>query len=333
MQTRKLGSLEVSAIGLGCMNMSQAYGVPDRAESEQVLKRALEIGYTFLDTSSVYGHGHNETLIGEVLNKQRHEFVLASKVGLIAGPVGGRLIDCRPETIKRVCEESLKRLQTDVIDLYYLHRKDPNVPIEESVGAMADLVAEGKIRHIGLSEVSSVTLRRAHLTHPITAVQSEYSLWTRDPEHKVLETCRELGVGFVPFSPLGRAFLTGEVRDMSQLEDDDMRQNMPRFQGDAFIENLGLLDEFSQIAKDHNCTMAQLSLAWLLAKEDETLVPIPGTKHLNYLEENAAAADLKIDQSSLDRCGELINASTVTGPRYAEGPMKSIDVEPSSADS
>jgi aryl-alcohol dehydrogenase-like predicted oxidoreductase len=210
-QKRMLGTLEVSAIGLGCMSMSQAYGKPDRAESVRALRRALEVGYTFLDTASIYGLGHNEKLVGEVLKDHRDRFVLASKCGIIVDERGRRGVDCRPEAVKQTCEESLARLETDVIDLYYLHRRDPKVPIEDSTGALADLVRAGKIRHIGLSEVSSTTLRKAHAVHPITAVQSEYSLWTRDPEQRVLEACAELGVGFVPFSPLGRAFLAGTI--------------------------------------------------------------------------------------------------------------------------
>ena len=326
MQTRQLGELTVSAIGLGCMSMSQAYGTPDRAESERALHRALDIGYTFLDTACIYGMGHNETLIGEVLKNRRQEYVLASKCGIYVDENGGRGVDCSPQAIKQVCEESLKRLQTDVIDLYYLHRRDHNVPIEESVGALAELVAEGKIRYIGLSEVSSSTLRKAHSAHPVTAVQSEYSLWTRDPEHKLLQTCAELDVGFVPFSPLGRAFLSGVVTDMTRLEDNDMRQSMPRFQGENFQQNLKLLNTLSEIAENNHCTMAQLSLAWLLAQGD-THVPIPGTKHVKYVEENAAAAEITISKTDLDTLDQLINSDTVHGERYAASQMISLDPE------
>lgn len=326
MKTRKLGNLEVSAIGLGCMSMSQAYGKADTAESERALKRALEVGYTFLDTASIYGVGHNESLIGRVLKDHRDQFVLASKCGIIVDDQGRRGVDGRPEAIERTCEESLRRLQTDVIDLYYLHRRDPKVPIEDSVGALAGLVSAGKIRTIGLSEVSSRTLRRAHAVHPITAVQSEYSLWTRDPETRVLETCAELGVGFVPFSPLGRAFLSGQIADMSDLEENDMRRSMPRFQGENFRKNLALLRELSTLAADNRCTMAQLSLAWLLA-QGETLVPIPGTKHVRYVEENAAAAELEITEGDLKRAGEIISAETISGDRYAKTQMISLDPE------
>ncbi len=328
MQTRMIGKLEVSAIGLGCMSMSQAYGKPDRAESERVLHRALDVGYTFLDTASVYGLGHNEKLIGETLKKRRLEFVLASKCGIIVGDKasGGRAVNCRPDVVKQTCHESLERLQTDVIDLYYLHRRDREVPIEESVGALAELVSEGKIKHIGLSEVSSSTLRKAHAVHPITAVHSEYSLWTRDPENQILATCAELGVGFVPFSPLGRAFLSGQVIDMAALEENDMRQRMPRFRGDNFQRNLELLEEFKVLAADNRCTMAQLALAWLLA-QGETFVPIPGTKHVGYVVENAEAASLSVAAGDLKRAGEIISPKTVSGDRYGKAQMISLDPE------
>lgn len=326
MLKRRLADLEVSAIGLGCMSMSQAYGKPDPDEAERTLLQSLDAGYTFLDTASIYGLGHNEKLIGRVLGSRRHEFVLASKCGIIVDEKFRRGVDCSPEAVKRTCEESLRSLQTDVIDLYYLHRRDPNVPIEESVGAMADLVKAGKIRHVGLSEVSSTTLRRAHAVHPITAVQSEYSLWTRDPEQRVLETCDELGIGFVPFSPLGRAFLCGAIRDPSDLEDGDLRKGMPRFEGENLQKNLQLLDEFGRIAARNECTMAQLSLAWVLSK-GETLVPIPGTKHVSYMKENAAAAELQIGSEDLASIDGLINPATVAGERYAKGGMISLDPE------
>jgi aryl-alcohol dehydrogenase-like predicted oxidoreductase len=323
MKTRKLGPFEVSAIGLGCMSMSQAYGKADLQESERALKRALELGYTFFDTASVYGSGHNEELIGRVLGADRDRFVLASKCGIVAREDGSRGIDGRPETIRKTCEDSLRRLRTDILDLYYLHRRDFNVPIEDSVGALAELVEEGKIRTVGLSEVSSVTLRRAHRVHPITAVQSEYSLWTRNPEHRVLEACRELGIAFVPFSPLGRAFLAGTVRDVERdLEENDLRRRMPRFQGRNFEDNLMLLKEFERIARDNKCTMAQLALAWVLYRENGTLIPIPGTKHVKYVEENAAAVDLKIKKADLARADMIINAETVSGDRYpADSPV------------
>ncbi len=326
MKTRQLGDLGVSAIGLGCMSMSHGYGSPDPAEAERTLLGCLDVGYTFLDTASIYGLGHNEKLIGRVLKSRRHEFVLASKCGLRVDKKFRRSVDCSPEAVKKTCDESLSRLQTDVIDLYYLHRRDHKVPIEESVGAMADLVKAGKIRHVGLSEVSSSTLRRAHVVHPIAAVQSEYSLWTRDPEHRMLEACEELGVGFVPFSPLGRAFLCGAVRDSSVLEDGDLRKQMPRFQGQNLQQNLVLLEGLGQIAARNDCTMAQLALAWLLSR-GEALVPIPGTKHFSYMEENAVAAELMVSAEDLASLDALINPETVAGDRYAKNQMISLDPE------
>lgn len=327
MRTRTIGPFDVSAIGLGCMSMSQAYGKPDPEESERALHRALDVGYTFLDTASVYGLGHNEKLIGRVLREKRGSFVLASKCGIIVDPKkGGRGVDGRPESIKTTCEQSLANLRTDVIDLYYLHRRDHSVPIEDSVGALAELVAEGKIRTIGLSEISSTTLRRAHAVHPITAVQSEYSLWTREPEQRVLAACEELGVGFVPFSPLGRAFLSGKVRSIDTLDEHDMRRDMPRFIGEDFERNLALLADFEALAERNDCTMAQLALAWVLA-QGESLIPIPGTKHVAYVEENAGAADLDVSDDDLRRAGELINPETVSGDRYAPAQRISLDPE------
>lgn len=325
MKTRQLGQLEVSELGLGCMSMSQAYGAADRDESERALHTALDIGYTFLDTASLYGLGHNETLIGEVLAGRRNEFILASKCGII-NKDGKRAVDCTPENIKKTCEESLRRLNTEVIDLYYLHRRDFNVPIEESVGALADCVQAGKIRHIGLSECSSTTIRKAHREHPICAVQSEYSLWTRDPENKVLECCKELGIGFVPFSPLGRAFLSADITDMSALGEDDMRQTMPRFIGENFEHNLNTLGQLKEIARENDCTAAQLALAWCLA-QDETHVPIPGTKHVSYVIENAAATSLNISESDLTKVAELFLHGAIRGERYAKSHMISLDAE------
>ena len=326
MQTRMLGDLEVSAIGLGCMSMSHAYGTPDPAEAERALLRSLDVGYTFLDTASVYGLGHNEKLLGRVLRSRRNEFVLASKCGIKVDDKFRRSVDCSPKSVKKTCDESLRNLQTDVIDLYYLHRRDHQVPIEESVGDMADLVVAGKIRTIGLSEVSSTTLRKAHAVHPITAVQSEYSLWTREPEARVLETCSELGVGFVPFSPLARAFLTGAVRKPEDLAEGDLRRSMPRFMDENLSSNVALLAEYEAIARNNECTMAQLALAWVLAQGDN-LVPIPGTKHVAFVEENARAADLEISAADLARAGEIINPDTVSGPRYAENQKISLDPE------
>ncbi|MEX0964954.1 MAG: aldo/keto reductase [Pseudohongiellaceae bacterium] len=323
MDTRQLGELKVSALGLGCMSMSQSYGEADRRESERTLHRALDLGYTFLDTASLYGLGHNETLIGEVLATRRNDFILASKCGIV-NRNGKRAVDCSPENVKKTCEDSLRRLKTDVIDLYYLHRRDFTVPIQESVGALADFVRAGKIRYIGLSECSSTTIRKAHSEHPVCAVQSEYSLWTRDPEHKVFDCCKELGIGFVPFSPLGRAFLAGAVSDMSELEDNDMRQTMPRFQGENFKHNLKVLRELQKIAKENSCTMAQLALAWVLA-QDTSFVPIPGTKHVKFVEENAKAVKLSIPAEQLAKAGNLFTAARIRGDRYAKSHMISLD--------
>ena len=303
--------------------MSQSYGAVNRADSERTLHRALDIGYTFLDTASLYGLGHNETLLGEVLSTRRHEFILASKCGIVDRD-GERAVDCTPENIKKTCEDSLRRLNTDVIDLYYLHRRDFNVPIEESVGALADCVSAGKIRYIGLSECSSTTIRKAHSEHPICAVQSEYSLWSREPEYKVFDCCKELGIGFVPFSPLGRAFLAGVITDMSALGDDDIRQTMPRFLADNFEQNLKQLADLREIANSNSCTMAQLALAWVLA-QDPNFVPIPGTKQVKYVEENAQAAELSISIEELARAGEVFSGNSVCGDRYARSQLISLD--------
>ena len=326
MQMRKLGPYEVSAIGLGCMGMSHAYGPSDNLASACVLHRALDLGCNLLDTAALYGFGANESLLGATLRRRRHEFILASKCGMFRNAAGEREIDGRPETLVRTCEESLRRLQTDVIDLYYLHRVDPRVPLEDSIGALAGLVHEGKVRSIGLSEVSADTLRRAHAIHPITAVQSEYSLWTRNAEIRVLAACRELGVAFVAFSPLGRAFLAGALRDPAQLNEKDIRCNMPRFQPPHFARNLTLLDEFGRIAHEHGCTMAQLALAWLLAQGPH-IIPIPGTRQSVHLEENLAAAGLTLAADALRLADTLINAQTVSGPRYNAAQQREIGTE------
>lgn len=325
MQKRKLGDFEVSAIGLGCMSLSHAYGVPPSREvAERVLLGALDAGYTFFDTAAVYGVGHNETLVGEVLGARRKEFVLASKCGLTNGDQ--RELNGRPEVLKATCEGSLKRLQTDVIDLYYLHRWDKRVPIEDSVGALADLVKEGKIRTIGLSEVSAPALRRAHAVHPITALQTEYSPWTRNPEIAVLEACRELGVTFVAFSPVGRGFLAGGVTDPNDLVEGDFRKGMPRFQGEAFQANLKLLEGFREIAREAGCTPAQLCLAWLLQKGDD-IVPIPGTANPDHMVENARAAEVRLSEAIMAKIEAVVNAQTVSGPRYAPAMQASVDTE------
>jgi aryl-alcohol dehydrogenase-like predicted oxidoreductase len=327
MQTRKVGQFDVSAIGLGCMSLSHAYGSPPpRERAEQVLLGALDAGYTFFDTAAVYGLGHNETLVGEVLSPHRDRFVLASKCGITDATGTQRGIDGRPETIKALCDVSLRRLKTDVIDLYYLHRWDQRVPIEESVGALADLVKAGKIRSIGLSEVSAPTLRRAHATHPIAALQTEYSPWTRNPEIAVLDACRELGVAFVAFSPVGRGFLAGESHDPSKLEDGDFRKNMPRWQGEALRANLALYARFKAIADDVGCTTAQLCLAWLLAK-DPIIVPIPGTTNPDHMREDAAAAGVTLSPEVSARVDEAVNGETVTGSRYPPALQASVDTE------
>ncbi|MCX8004277.1 MAG: aldo/keto reductase [Burkholderiaceae bacterium] len=326
MKTRRVGPFEVSAIGLGCMNLSHAYSAPPPPEQAQrLLLRALELGVTFFDTAALYGFGANEELVGRTLRPYRAQIVLASKCGM-TGVDGKRVIDGRPETLRRTCEESLRRLQTDVIDLYYLHRWDKKVPIEDSIGALSDLVRAGKVRAIGLSEVSATTLRRAHAVHPVAAVQSEYSLWTRNPEIAVLDACRELGAAFVAFSPLARGFLTGTLRDVGTLEPKDIRLAMPRFQGEHFAANLKLLDEYLALAREAGCTPGQLALAWLLAKA-EHIVPIPGTRSVVHLEENVAAAELTIDSALLARAERLINQQTVQGARYNAATQAEIDTE------
>jgi aryl-alcohol dehydrogenase-like predicted oxidoreductase len=325
MDKRRVGPFEASAIGLGCMSLSQAYGpAPPRDQAERVLKGALDAGYTFFDTAAVYGLGHNERLVGEVLKGRFDEIVLASKCGMTDGET--RDLNGSPERLKRTCDESLARLGVETIDLYYLHRWDKRVPIEDSVGALADLVAAGKIKSIGLSEVSAPTLRRAHAVHPIAALQTEYSPWTRNPEIAVLEACRELGVAFVAFSPVARGFLAGGVRDMAGLAQGDMRTGMPRFQGEAFAANLKLLDAFTELARGAGCTPAQLCLAWLLHK-DPIIVPIPGTSNPDHMVENAKGADVRLDAATIADVDALVNATTVSGPRYAPAMQASIDTE------
>jgi len=326
MQHRQLGPFQVSAIGLGCMNLSHAYGVPPSPEQgEAVLLKALELGVTLFDTAALYGFGANETLVGNVLSAHRSKFVLASKCGM-QGVDGKRVIDGRPATLKATCEAALQRLKTDVIDLYYLHRYDKQVPIEDSVGALSDLVREGKIRTIGLSEVSAATLRRAHAVHPITAVQNEYSLWSRNVELGVLDACKALGVAMVAFSPVARGFFSGTVRDANALDAKDIRRAMPRFQGDNLVANLKLLDGFNALATEAGCTPNQLALAWLLA-QGEYIIPIPGTTSIAHLEEDVAAAEVVLSPATLQRADALINQRTVTGPRYNAATQTEIDTE------
>ncbi|WP_372599782.1 aldo/keto reductase [Amphritea sp.] len=327
MKTRKLGSFECSPIGLGCMNLSHAYGTPpSEKEAGQILLQALDLGYSMLDTAALYGFGNNETLLGKVLKGRRNEFVLASKCGMFRNDAGVREINGRPEMIKKTCEDSLRRLQTDVIDLYYLHRWDKNVPIEDSVGALSDLVAEGKIRDIGLSEVSAGTLRKAHKVHPIAAVQTEYSLWTRNPEIAVLDTCRELDITFVAFSPLARAFLAGKLRDVNAFEEKDIRRGMPRFYADHYAKNLQLLSRVEAVAEAENMSLAQLSLSWLLGR-DENIIPIPGTTKTDHLAENFSAADLQLSSEAFEQLDQIINQSTVSGSRYNPATQAEIDTE------
>ena len=326
MKTRRIGPFEVTALGLGCMNLSHGYGTPPPEEAAQALLRgALDLGITLFDTAALYGFGANEELIGRTLGADRSKFVLASKCGL-HGVDGKRVVDGRPETLKWSCEQSLKRLRTDRIDLFYLHRWDRNVPIEDSVGALGDLVRAGKVGAIGLSEVSAATLRRAHAVHPIAAVQTEYSLWTRNPEIAVLDACRELGAAFVAFSPVARGFLAGSLRDVAVLEPKDLRRNMPRFEPANFAANLKLLDGFTAIAAELQCTPAQLALAWVLSRGEHVLA-IPGTTKLAHLRENAAAADIGLSASTLARLDALINQRTVAGPRYDAAAQAGVDTE------
>jgi len=326
MQTRRIGPFEVGAIGLGCMNLSHAYGAPPSpAAAEALLLKALDLGVNLFDTAALYGFGANESLLGRVLAPHRARFTLASKCGM-TGVDGVRVIDGRPETLRRNCEESLQRLRTDVIDLYYLHRFDRKVPIEDSVGALAHLVRAGKVRAIGLSEVSAATLRRAHAVHPISALQNEYSPWSRNVEIAALEACRELGVALVAFSPVARGFLSGRLRDVSGFDARDIRRAMPRFQGENFSANLRLLDGYTALAAEAGCTPAQLALAWLLARGPH-IVPIPGTTNAAHLAENLGAADVALAPAIVDRLDALVNRHTVAGPRYNAGTQAEIDTE------
>jgi aryl-alcohol dehydrogenase-like predicted oxidoreductase len=318
MKQRMLGrsGLQVSAIGLGCMGMSQAYGTRDDAESKATLLRALEIGVTFLDTADAYGGGENEKLVGGAIRGRRAEVVLATKFGILRDADGNpRGVDGSPEYAKRACDASLRRLGLDCIDLYYLHRVDARVPIEESVGAMADLVRAGKVRYLGLSEASAETIRRAHAVHPIAALQSEYSLWNREPELDVIPACRDLGIGFVPFSPLGRGFLSGTVSTTENLPSDDFRRSLPRFQGDDLKKNLQLVSALERLAARKSCTTSQLALAWILAR-GEDIVPIPGTKRRTYLESNAAAADIALTPDDLGELETAFPVGAASGARY-----------------
>ena len=323
MKKRKLGSqgLVVSELGLGCMGMSQFYGPRDDAESTATLERAIDLGLDFFDTADIYGTGHNEELVGKVMRKHRNRVIIATKFGNLVLPDGTRAINGRPEYVRSACDASLKRLGVDHVDLYYQHRVDKNVPIEETVGAMADLVRQGKVRYLGLSEASAKTVRRAHAVHPISALQSEYSLWTRDYEDEVIPTLRELGVGFVPFSPLGRGLLSGAL---SELPADDMRRKIsPRFEGDNLDRNLKVVARLKEIAQEKGITPSQLALAWVLAQGDD-IVPIPGTKRRKYLEENIAAADVKLSKSDLARIEDAAPKGFAAGGRYHD--MSTVNV-------
>ncbi|KHJ55251.1 aldo/keto reductase [Aureimonas altamirensis] len=327
MQQRKLGpDLTVSTMGLGCMGMSEFYGASDDAESIATIHRALDLGVTFLDTADMYGVGRNEELVGRALRGRRSEVVLATKFGNVRGPAGERLgIDGRPDYVKAACEASLKRLGVEVVDLYYQHRVDPNVPIEETVGAMGRLVEQGKVRYLGLSEAAPQTIRRAHAEHPIAALQTEYSLWSREPEQEILPLLRELGIGFVPYSPLGRGFLTGRFRTAADLPEDDYRRDSPRFSPENFGRNLKLVDAVEAIARRKGVKASQIALAWVLA-QGEDVVPIPGTRRIPYLEENVGAQSIVLTREEMEEIDDIFPADAAAGARYADAGMKTVNL-------
>jgi len=328
MQHRTLGrnGLSVSALGLGCMGMSDFYAGRDDAESLATIDRYLDLGGNFLDTADMYGPFTNEQLVGKAIKGRRDKLVIATKFGIVRDPNNPavRGVNGKPDYVRQSCEGSLKRLGVDHIDLYYQHRVDPNTPIEETVGAMAKLVKEGKVRHLGLSEASARTIERACAVHPITALQSEYSLWTRDPEDGILEACRRLGVGFVPYSPLGRGFLTGQIKSPADLAEDDYRRHSPRFQGENFDRNLKLVAEVQRLAKQKGCTPAQLALAWVLSQGND-IVPIPGTKRRKYLEENLAALDVQLSAEDLKQIDNVAPKNVAAGDRYPSHMMSAVN--------
>ena len=323
MERRRLGGLEVSAVGLGCATMTPFYGEPDPDSGIATIRRAREIGVDFLDTADGYGAGRNEELIARAVAGHRGDYVIASKFGNLGITSGSRFADGRPEYVREACEKSLKRLETEMIDLYYIHRVDPSVPIEDTVGAMSELVRQGKVRHLGISEAGAATIRRAHATHPMSAVQIEYSLWTRDVEAEILPLCEELGIGFVAYSPLGRGFLTGTVTSLDALREGDARRNMPRFQGDNLRHNLALVEELKAHAAAERCTPAQLALAWVLARRP-FVVPIAGTSHTRWLEENAAAAGLHISADTEDALDHMFAPDAAVGTRYPAGHLERL---------